>query len=157
MHLSAGAALRLGLGFGANYATGEVVYLSTDSLTTVSLAKPYEGSEGHLEATLEYLSYPNPTSRVNVFWGGGPLVRILGEDGEEAWSIGAVGVFGVEWFAAQTISFHAEYGVSVAYSHSVLEREFFKPFETRYWTVSGTTEGWDARGRPILFGFSVYF
>jgi len=125
---------------------------------------------------LSYLRYVKPGSYVNFFWGAGPLVgfsrstrtaeRTRGENISStvdeymrSWSIGALGLVGVEWFLSKSFSFHAEYRASFAYSSSVAEQNALEVHPPNSQNYHSENEGdrWDFQSMSVILGLSVYF
>lgn len=177
-HFSPGAALRLGLSFGAVVSDQSLESESTvadTSMQTVTGVQDHD--EQHIEVTLEYLGYPNPDSKMNLFWGVGPFLSLSrsqsdvsqkltlseGEDvrsiSEEcrSWAVGAVALLGVEWFATKAISLHAEYGLAIAYTSWKTERERSDNVYSQVTVDERAEDEWGVNGKQVLFGLSVYF
>ncbi len=83
------------------------------------------------------------------------------EDTRHTLRIGATANFGVEWFAASSISFLAEYGADLYYHYSKSEtmRESFNPDGeiTLERETSASGQGVFLDPRSVRFGLSAYF
>lgn len=143
------------------------------------------GNTQSLQLTAQYLYYPNPQGLVNVFLGAGPLIQFSRSHAEQnqarstpgnfistdnatrdskSWAIGANALAGVEWFATKSISFHAEYGLSIQYvstneTNSSNSRAELPPNPPSVRGSSGESsrKGWQFTGTSVKFGLSVYF
>jgi hypothetical protein len=167
-HRSAKSAFRLGVNLNLRAFEDDGWFVTTRNDTIIS-----EGRADHYESTqsiqldFQYVRYPNPNSRLNLFIGIGPLVS-FGQHHRDAvsasrrretklttWGVGASGQLGVEWFAITRISFHAEYGFEVEYLWTEAEGHFLDG-DTR--TVDNSEgQSISFRQRSLLFGLSAYF
>lgn len=177
-HFSSHSAFRLGLEFDADWrgdtSTERREYADTlrDS-SNLDIDTEYQ----MFTIDLSYLNYPSPGSFVNFFWGIGPLVKFsrserndtrtyysdgpamtqLSRDYSRSWSLGALGLVGVEWFLSEHFSFHSEYRASIAYGESYREREVIDPDSKwqRITRING--DGWNFDSVYAILGLSVYF
>ena len=172
-HISTKSAFRLGVNIDMRYTDSDEegfrAYndtLSYDRLETVS-----DNSLG-LQFDLLYLHYPNAGADLNWYWGVGPLVRLSHANREEtrqsdtqemytkyetnSWRIGILGAIGVEWFAVEGISLHAEYRAYGAYEST--SRDNRAEFDDSS-VLEDTSEddSWIFDGGQTIFGVSLYF
>ena len=176
-HFSEGSALRVGVNLNLTYddtdfskwdAPSDTLHYSSDS------TGKQDGQS--LELDLMYMGYPNTRAPVNFFWGTGPLVEYSrahresknvatsqtdtfvqwGETDVYSWEAGLVAAAGVEWFATQGISFHAEYRARATYGASEAEQSSGEDSGPRR---SGTAEtnSWRFSAVDVVLGLSVYF
>ncbi len=134
-----------------------------------------------LRVDLLQLRYPSPVRDVCWYWGVGPRLRFSRFEREassvrgsapnlearfsreygHSWSVGALGVGGVEWFVAGDVSLHAEYAASLEYGVTTQETDLWRGVDgelpTYHSTTSSTGSGWDFGGTQAIFGASLYF
>lgn len=134
-----------------------------------------------LRVDLLRLRYPSPGRSVCWYWGVGPRARFsrfeketmsvygtqpeidtrLTREDSHTWSVGALGVGGVEWFVADGVSLHAEYAASLEYGATsrVTESRQGEDGEppTYHSASSSAGHGWDFGGTQAIFGASLYF
>lgn len=142
-----------------------------------------ENNSQGFDLNLQYLVYPSPEARVNVFLGAGPFFRFTHSDNESRgidkaydtvittyqfiyetefnrWSTGVSGILGAEWFVNKNISLHAEYGFFFDYGVDKYTNRNTRAFFTG---AVQTSESEDKRNTfkfgqgPVKFGLSVYF
>jgi hypothetical protein len=131
--------------------------------------------DSSFSAVSEWLLYRG--SVVSVYLGGGPRVSYSARqdeyarffpDEDESWradrtrgtslGVGASGVIGVQWAAADWVALHAEYRVNAMYMHETFERTIAEGGSDNY--IRETTDtvnrfALDSTG--VRFGLSVYF
>jgi len=117
---------------------------------------------------IAYQRYVNPSDAAKCYWGFGPTLahryryalesdarsymeRSLGDFG-----IGLAAMIGVEWFAMNVISLHAEYRLDTSY-HWVKNTYEYKSPSGSISRSQNTYEAFDFRNSSVLFGLSVYF
>jgi len=179
-HLSSKSAIRFGIGLLAVTNDREE---ESDENNSFNLARKTEIEDNQTQINISsyYIYYPNPHKNINVYFGGGPILGYSDYDETrngtdviqdtinvqnryknevKGYSIGILGLIGVEWFVNKDISFHAEYGSSFFYEKSKLETT-----STRISTSNNddtkvvTTEDkrFMFRSNGVKFGISVYF
>jgi hypothetical protein len=153
--LSPKSALRYGVSL---YYTGEDV-------------SPKQGDRHYFSSGISvlYQRYVNPSSPAKFYWTMGPYANLrysydlissdiaYTERTSKTISGGILGSIGVEWFATDVISLHAEYRMKAAYEwyrseiedKNVGKEPLQIAWERRYFTLSSREE--------VLFGISVYF
>ncbi len=180
-HSSAEAAWRLGvmLNLEIDDTDMEASTAYSDDLNVESQVVDSNGQS--LRVDLLQLRYPSPGRNVCWYWGVGPRLRFSRFEEETAsvqgsdplfeerfsreyghsWSVGALGVGGVEWFVAGDVSLHAEYAASLEYGATTLEADWWRGEEgelpTYHRATSNTRQGWDFGGTQAIFGASLYF
>jgi hypothetical protein len=172
-HIQQYSALRFGLSISVNG-------INSDGTSTSSSADTVrENSENNDDHTnidvslnLHKLWYIEPASTVLFFYGAGPMLGFnyynqtrneliwnsalkTTSENRYSWSMGLTGFAGVEWFASKTISFHAEYGLTILYSWGKIESSNNSP-DTKIKNET-TNTSWQISSRRVLFGISVYF
>jgi len=180
-HGSAESAWRLGvmLDLEIDAADEETSRAYSDDLAVGSLVVDSNGQS--LRVDLLQLRYPSPERSVCWYWGVGPRMRFSRYEAEttnvsgsapalvedftreyrHSWSVGALGVGGVEWFVSGDVSLHAEYAASLEYGATTTEADLWRGDEgelpTYHQTTSRTGSGWDFGGTQAIFGASLYF
>lgn len=118
-----------------------------------------------LIATVLYQRYVNPDAEANLYWGVGPTGGysrdtrttsngpMSSEQKDTEWQAGIQAVVGMEWFATQSISLHAEYAGYATYAART---------STRTTSPQGSTNkfhshDWSLLTGRVLFGMSIYF
>jgi hypothetical protein len=158
-HLTAKSAIRAGVGLSI-----------TDSNDTATLERESDHRGVGVEITALYQRYLNPDRRGDFYWGIGPLLDVTSTEEEsqeggcltrrsssDLWTVGILGVAGVEWFATRAISLHAEYRASASYiwRESKIERYSESDPPT---VQESESDRWSfSQGGSVLFGISVYF
>ncbi len=133
--------------------------------------------------SLQYLWYIDPHAPVNLYLGAGPSFSYSfnRQDGDQAttnpgyystrtitngsghqWGVGIAGVVGVEWFAANWFSLHAQYGEALWYqwgssSSTSTQTMSSGPSPSLVQTESASSKGWRLSNQSVFFGLSVYF
>ena len=177
-HFSSHSAFRLGLQFDAD-CRSETGTERREYADTLRDGRSLDTDIDYQMVTMDlsYLNYLSPGSYINFFWGIGPLVKFSRSerndtqvyyngdpvtesvrDYSRSWSLGALGLVGVEWFLSEHFSFHSEYRASMAYGESYKEREqiYQYPEKRRYvTTING--DGWNFDSVYAILGLSVYF
>ena len=172
-HISSKSAFRLGVNVDMRYTDsdeeGFIAYddtLSYDRLETVS------DNSLSLQFDLLYLNYPNAGADLNWYWGVGPLVRLSRANREQtrqsytqerytkyetnSWRIGILGAIGVEWFAVEGISLHAEYRAYGAYESASRENRL-ETEDSHILEDTSDDDSWIFDGGQTIFGVSLYF
>lgn len=183
VHFSDRKALRFGMGMGASMFDGESVNREARGDTVNQTTdREEEGDAQNFDISFLYLSYPSPSSRINLFFGTGPFFRFARNSSErkgvgsyydtayvtytfvdgyefERWAVGLSGVFGAECFATKNLSLHAEYGLFFEYSRGTNKNYYSRVYPTG----PVTSEYEDVRkvfniGQPqVKLGLSIYF
>lgn len=167
-HRSARSAFRLGLTLGFTADDDDESFVMTRNDTVIAEGQQDRRNNGqNVRLDLQYVRYPNPGSRVNLFVGIGPLLSyfrnyyetesntVVSYQERTSWGVGASGQLGVEWFATKNISLHAEYGVHVQYVWSSEEGQSVDATTRR--VTSGDGRSVDFGASSLLFGLSAYF
>lgn len=180
-HSSAESAWRLGVMLDL-----EIDDLDLDSNTTfsdglIAESRVIDSNGQSLRVDLLQLRYPSPGRSVCWYWGVGPRVRFSRFEEEtmavrdleiqsdeqftreygHSWSVGGLGVGGVEWFVADDVSLHAEYAASLEYGATTRETDEWQgedgELPNYHRATSQTGTGWDFGGTQAIFGASLYF
>lgn len=132
-HFSDGRALRLGISLNGSVTDIEKrrTDQSSDS-TTSELILRVDENQQYLRFDAQYLIYPSPMKKLNVFIGVGPLFELsrseVSSSGQERinkiWSFGLTTVLGVEWFATNRISILSEYASTLTYDFQISESTY---------------------------------
>ena len=176
-HISSKSAFRLGVNADLRYTdSDEEEFRALDDTISYDKLETISDNSLSLQFDLLYLNYPNAGADLNWYWGVGPLVRISRANREmtysitsqsetqktsntietDSWRIGVLGVLGVEWFATEGISFHAEYRAYGAYESAGRET----CVETQDGVIRTDTsedDSWIFDGGQTIFGVSLYF
>lgn len=180
-HFTRRSALRVGIGLELSYDDSEEdrIYLIDNDLG-YNYINTMSRNAQTIELDILYCYYPKPGAFVNLYVGGGPLVRYSRQKSDQetkriedagdvhldarmsysgGWSGGVLGTIGVEWFLVKRFSFHAEYRASVAYrrTRSVLDRTSTNGSSSRVDWMEVTSSGWDFDALSVVLGLSVYF
>ena len=185
-HYSENSAIRLGTSISLAASDGDYTGTTTQADTILgSNSGAASDDYQSIQVTAQYLYYPNPQALVNVFFGAGPLIQYSRSHGNgnrlwsssggyetadsgtsdaKSWAIGANAVAGVEWFATKSLSFHAEYGLSIQYistkrTNSGTTKIDSPPAAPYYrgFNDESFRKGWQFDGTAVRFGLSVYF
>lgn len=169
---SPGAAWRLGLSLALSFSDSDRMQSSG------GLESPSESDANSqtIDVTLQRVFYPNPGSRVNLYYGLGPrgyyrhtwakqLRDMTDSTSTETinklnnWEVGVAGVLGVEWFVTKNISLLGEYGSSLMYSHDKVrgEQTLVRPDGTRVNATETKTNEVSFGASAVKLGLSVYF
>jgi opacity protein-like surface antigen len=180
-HSSAEAAWRLGvmLDFTIDDLDAETGFVEQDDVLVSS--NDIDSNGQSLRVDLLRLRYPSPGKDVCWYWGVGPRARFsrfeeeamsvhgvqpgtetqLTREESHTWSVGALGVGGVEWFVADGVSLHAEYAASLEYGAATRESESWRGEDgeppTTHGASNNASHGWDFGGTQAIFGASLYF
>lgn len=162
-HHSDRSAFRVALGL--SLAT-EDIDATLAEMDTVTSSEARDESSQYVRLDVQYLRYTDPGSPVKLLFGFGPLFTFSNGDAEvtretgsvktesTAWMAGVSGLVGAEWFATDTISLHAEYGIEMTY-------RWTKATSTTNTTSTLSSETTRHTGnihaRGVLFGLSAYF
>lgn len=155
-----GYAIRFGLS-GTLDSRGDE-YAQFDSTGPLPGAMRGSYNSQYVSIASQYLSYSNPDGDFNFFWGAGPKIsfeRFKSNSSSETtkqtgWWFGGTAVLGVEWFAAESFSIHAEYSASLMYATSKRTTEFLTSSNGSYSERKTTT--WRFAADCVVFGVSVY-
>ncbi len=183
-HFSRTNALRFGVGGGLSTSDFDDNFRSFQADTVRQRGvRDSEGDGENVDFAAQYVFYTSPGADVNFFFGTGPLIRFahnqsVNQDNvsygssfgvrnytrdETRWNVGASGIFGAEWFAIKSISFHAEYGVSLEYQSSDYSSKGTDTVTdisgTRVYSFESESSGSSIRFNLAIvkFGLSVYF
>ena len=182
-HFSGKSAVRFGLGLSASMSDADNFFEQRNIDTIRQIREnESEANSRSFDIAFQYLVYPSPAARVNLFLGTGPFVRHshsrVESEADDAlfdtitfnysyrnvsesnrWSVGAGGLLGAEWFATRVFSLHAEYGLTLEYT-STESRSTYTDFYTgipitrRY---ESNQNGLTVGPSMVKFGLSVYF
>lgn len=168
-HTSAGKAFRLGLGVSGSISDVNLSSTFQQDSFFQQTSQDADLDAQSIDFVLQYLSYPSPDAEVNLFLGGGPVVRYshsgsqssyrgsTRESDQIIWVAGASGLLGAEWFATKSISFLAEYNLSLEYQLKKRANTFRIP-SNNYSARNEQSEN-SLRINPtsLKVGLSVYF
>ena len=180
-HSTAESAWRLGvmLDLEIDDADMEGSTTTTDVLLVQSQDRDSNGQR--LRVDLLQLRYPSPGRSACWYWGMGPRLRFSRFETEtttvngtdpvfdeqftrqysHSWSVGALGVGGVEWFVTGDVSLHAEYAASLEYGATTWETDVWQgedgELPNYHRATSQTETDWDFGGTQAIFGASLYF
>ncbi len=168
-HTSAGKAFRLGLGISGSITDLDLTNIYQQDTLFQQFSRDADLDAQSIDFLLQYLSYPSPEADVNLFLGGGPLVRYshsgfksvyggsINESDQITWVAGAAFLLGAEWFATKSISFLAEYGLALEYQL----RKSTNTYRTPSINYSSKNEQKETSLRvspaAVKIGLSVYF
>ncbi|MFH1754921.1 MAG: hypothetical protein ABIA59_04385, partial [Candidatus Latescibacterota bacterium] len=115
----------------------------------------------HVRFNAQYLIYPSPNKTINVFFGAGPLFELSRSEisglGQwrvtKFWKLGLSGVLGVEWFAAEWISFLSEYASTFTYDWQTSERTY----DSTRFKYEDDRQSLSFTYISVKFGLSVYW
>ncbi len=165
---------------GPNSFTGSIGDTSNSTVPGSTSAK-----SATVSFVLQYLWYMNPNGIIHLYAGLGPLfsysysynssdysylynasnqgywVREIYSSNSIQRAVGGAAVVGVEWFASQWLSLHADYNESVQYqwrsTSANNERSSsyinYTPFHL---DTSGSTKGWTLSSSGVSFGLNIY-
>lgn len=168
-HYSDCIAVRVGVSGSLEF--GNSKYNLSDTTRTMALGENSFNTQS-ISLVGQYLVYPSPDARINVFFGGGPVFTFSRRYNDsksislehyqvfisKGWGVGGVGVFGVEWFASMEFSLHAEYDVSLQYFWDRGSSEYRLTQGDRVLqTQENTSKSWRFYANSVKFGLSVYF
>ena len=146
----------------------------------------------NISGVVQYLWYSNPMHGIQIYAGAGPMIsysyyhsaneysylRLENSGGVTTryWTVdsyysttektgaGVSGVLGVEWFALQWLSLHADYNENMLYqwgtyvyddiSYATITTPSYIPAERKQ---NLTIKGWTVTSGGVRFGVSVYF
>lgn len=176
-HLRSSSALRIGVsayGTDTNEESANDYYSGGSPNTSTEQLR--DRTSISLQLNVQAIWYSPTSSEIFFFYGIGPLFGYGGSwqtnksiysspftesntvsSKTTSWSVGLSGLAGVEWFPAETISIHAEYGARASFSWTSFENKY-QPSGTGSWSESGgTTTTLNMQGTGVLVGLSVYF
>lgn len=140
-HFSDRSALRVGLDLKGTFFNDERDRENTVDTLTSSDFLEKDGNSQSYGVTAQYVYYPNPNPKVNVYLGSGPFVsynRFTRDESRErqdpfqessqlvsssgsGWTVGLSSVLGAEWFIAKNISLSAENRFLIGYHSNKTE------------------------------------
>ena len=169
---SPGAAWRMGVSLALSFSDSDQI----QSNGIEEIPRESDQNSQTVDLTLQKVFYPNPNSRINLYYGLGPRgyyrhthskqLRDVSDststetiNTQNNWEIGVAGVLGVEWFVTKNISLLGEYGSSLMYEHYKTHNEqtSVRPDETRVLWNETTSKGVSFEASAVKFGLSVYF
>jgi hypothetical protein len=179
-HFSPRSAIRFGIGL-SGYSRDQELTINRDNDNSLHHEDQLDDKLIEVDLNCYYLYYPHPQRRINMYFGGGPLIGFMNfndklntqevyqdtlnrdvstDEDFQSISVGVVGLIGVEWFLNQQISIHAEYGSSISYvkeerEETRITNAFENDKETRVTKSEGYRINW--RSNSVKFGVSVYF
>jgi hypothetical protein len=130
-HFSDGRAIRFGISLSGTF-TGEEHRSIDETADSTLVEYTTDENQQYVRFDVQYMIYPSPTKKLNVFLGVGPLFELsrgettgLGQWRlNKIWRFGLSGVLGVEWFATTRISFISEYSSALTYDYLTAERTY---------------------------------
>jgi len=140
-----------------------VTVTGTDSVFSSSRSEANNREGGRFSVGLQWMRYLQPSARTAAFFAVGPAGGYARFDSngrgffgkETGWHVGVRAGFGVEWFAARTVSLHAEYRVSALRTSTRETRTSRSTGRVSVDTRTNTSTEFSADS--VLFGLSVYF
>ncbi len=172
-HLTDSSAVRLGVTASASSNDSEYAETALPPDTLVS-RHVSDGTQHRMSVSADYVAYPLLARRMNLFLGVGLVGSYSRSRGQtdvydarfgaterdselDQWSVGISGSIGVEWFAAPSISFHAEYGGALRYYSN--KQTSTMPWQSgsmsRKSVTSSTATSFSLSS--VRFGLSAYF
>lgn len=116
-----------------------------------------------------YQRYVTPDRPAKFYWGLGPVFRVSNRTSESTSNdnyykseitqiaTGLFGAVGIEWFANNVISFHAEYRSFAQYNWRKIKSEQ-QPAGEEMVSGSSKTDNFEVNAESsVLFGMSIYF
>lgn len=175
-HMSNKSAIRVGVGLSITSRDDEN-FARVLPLDSVRQSQGHTMNHQSVDFSVQHLLYPKPDADVNVFYGGGPLVRFRKNKSESsqsfmsggayvksnavinerAWAVGISGLLGVEWFASKSISFLGEYSISCEYYSARTTRSETTTQSTSSLEYEYGTDTFQIYPLAVRFGLSVYF
>jgi len=178
-HLAPSQALRIGFDLSLNDASSDWTQnaFNNDTLTISDNSKRDQANYT-IRLNTQAIWYSESSLGISFFYGTGPFLsfsrltqkeeRVLSpvsfpqskstsEGSATTWSLGLTGLAGVEWFVSQSISLHAEYGVSLGYSWIRNESKTDLSTQGSRSATEGSANSWQLSGNGVRFGLSVYF
>jgi len=180
-------AIRGGITLNGNTNSGSSSYSGTVGDSSAGTVPGNTSSKSvNVSFVLQYIWYMNPKGNVHLYAGVGPLVSYNHNDNSynsaglsisndkgywvtaqydtknTQWGIGGAAVFGVEWFAFNWLSLHADYNENIQYQwrSSSSNRSENSTLETSYYPYSNnsssSTNGWALNSAGVSFGLSIY-
>ena len=130
--------LAIGGSLNSQSGTSQYTYMFADTVDAHNSGSNGNNSQG-ISLGVRYLYYPNPGEKINLYFGGGPVVSYSHSDnrqqtyllpvppaisaptvtnstGQTTWSFGGSALAGVEWFMTKYMSLHAQYGLTILYA-----------------------------------------
>jgi len=174
-HTGDGSAWRLALNLSFRFDDDE--HSSTTDGEPSGTTRDTEGNRQSIGILVNRIKYPNPNAEVNFFYGFGPklayshseytTISIWTTDtrssesctSTNSFSVGVVGVIGVEWFATKSISLLGEYGsaLMVSKSKTTNETTWYEDYPTRRSGNEDKDSGISFGALAVRLGLSVYF
>jgi hypothetical protein len=157
-HFSAKSAIRFGIEGRAFQASSDFSNITTEE----------ERSGYGLFLSTIYQRYIDPEADANLYWGVGPVVGwdefTTETTRDSSWStsvhtayeVGLTAALGIEWFATEVISFHAEYSANGVFRREESETEA----QAIGYPMARSTriyDTWSIATGGVKFGLSVYF
>jgi hypothetical protein len=161
-HLSDGRAIRFGASLSGSF-TDEEHRSIDESADSTTFEYTTDENQQYVRFDVQYMIYPSPMKKLNVFFGVGPLFELSrGETSglgqwrlNKIWRFGLSGVLGVEWFATKRISFISEYSSSLTYDYLTTERTFSIGDSSNY-RNEDERQTLSFSYKSIRFGLSLY-
>lgn len=185
--LSDESAIRGGITLNGNTNSGPASYSGSIADSDAGIVPGSTSSKSaNITFVLQYIWYMNPKGNVHLYAGVGPLVsysyynnarnssslgfsnnilywtNIHTDDKNTQWGIGGTAVLGVEWFAFNWLSLHADYNENIQYqwrssssnnsAESTLNTSPY-PYSN---SSSSSTTGWALNSGGVGFGLNIY-
>jgi hypothetical protein len=170
-HFNSGNAIRIGMEGSLSHSSSEESFASAYSIDGTSASTDRQS----VTLTTQYIHYLNPGAEILAYWGTGPLIGYshlqstsrnvngayvnTGSIRGHSWIGGMQALLGTEWFFANALSLHAEYGLSIRYTwNTSTYSSSSESIDTYSSTMRHTTNsGWSLSGNNVHLGLSVYF
>jgi hypothetical protein len=176
-HYSSNSALRFGIGINLSFSDDDSSPTDQNNTGTFNKNNSNSNQKG-INFSGVYLFYPKPGSDINLYYGAGPFFSFSYSKSEyenstlqensttssttfigktNSYSAGIYGILGVEWFATKSISFLAEYSVSVYYNHSKISNSNKDSNSTNTSDNEISDNNYGCNPTSVRFGISIYF
>ncbi|MDR3626701.1 MAG: hypothetical protein P4L45_07700 [Ignavibacteriaceae bacterium] len=181
------SAIRAGITIGGSTSSGDGS--SSGSIADSNYGAQSNNSSSKstsVSIVVQYLRYLNPDKPVHFYIGFGPSVsyqygynstdnpyisttggrgywiNYLNFSKSIQWAAGGACIAGVEWFASQWLSIHADYNYSIQYqwrstsSSTNYSSTDYPGYISQHSDNSSTTKGWNLSSSAVSFGINVY-
>jgi len=123
----------------------------------------------------QYLYYPSPDKKFQIFWGAGPRLSINEADPDAVYiyyndwyyavecnsssrlGLGAEASLGAEWFLGRNFSLLAEWGVILQNEWYLFELDYYSDYYHYYNEVETVNDGLHLDASRLKLGVSFYF
>lgn len=172
-HSSLNKAWRYGITIGAGVNDLEFETNQGSGTTLVTDQNVYNYN---ISLDLIKITYPNTASKINLFYGLGPLVQMnyrkdksetnpvnsynsTREISQASWKFGAKLIVGTQWMFSKSLAIHAEYGSEFNYTYTKNKTKTIRELDTSddIRTDERVTKGIQFGSANVRFGLTVYF